>query len=260
MVIKTRDADEQDYGISSRGFFARTWNLFFKGRSPFWTAVFTGVLCIFTVMLVRVSKLSDETAKATQRAFISFQNIASGVKGVSDDRKTWQQQQFLLVYSNSGSTPARNAVVVATAQLLTRPMARGYNFSTEGAERANIVMGPKGSSAYPVVVPMDQVSTTRTNSNYHLYFWGSIVYRDVFPDDPPRLTEFCTEMTQVALVNKDPKPITDPKIIAAAITDPEMNITWNTVSCKEHNCYDEDCSDYSDQIKNLLPQSPSKQE
>jgi hypothetical protein len=68
-------------------------------------------------------------------------------------------------------------------------------------------------------------------------FFGWVVYDDIFPGDPPRLTEFCTEMIQITIP------------FDADIADAKTRLTWNIMSCSEHNCYDEECKDYAERIK-----------
>lgn len=50
-------------------------------------------------------------------------------------------------------------------------------------------------------------------------------YNDTFDRTPRRLSEFCAELVNVS------------------IKGPEVG--WQTVACRAHNCYDEDCPDYS---------------
>src|SRR6266850_4791453 len=57
---------------------------------------------------------------------------------------------------------------------------------------------------------------------------------------PPRLTEFCTEMIHITI----PQSKT-----ADDFTDPNMPMAWTLDRCKEHNCYDTDCKDYSERVK-----------
>jgi len=58
------------------------------------------------------------------------------------------------------------------------------------------------------------------------------------PDDPPRLTEFCTEMIQVSI-----------NAVGTGLADLNTEVSWTTRQCEVHNCYDRDCADYAERVK-----------
>ena len=68
-----------------------------------------------------------------------------------------------------------------------------------------------------------------------LFVWGWTTYRDVFWRTPTRLSEFCTEISNVT----------------GGLSDPATanSINWQTNACRTHNCYDEDCVDYQGKTK-----------
>ena len=71
----------------------------------------------------------------------------------------------------------------------------------------------------------------------HLYFWGWMAYRDVFPGTPIRLTEYCVELANVTATGEEH-------------TSPSTNFNWTTQPCPvAHNCYDEYCPDYEERIQ-----------
>ncbi len=215
------------------------WNTFFKDRSAAWTAIFTGVLVFFTYKLYQVTDRADDTTRATQRAFVSFSGIAAGVSLVSPDSKTKTAQEILVNWTNSGNTPARNAMTKANGNAWPGPgeLPQGYDFpdSTPGSKQP-ITLGPRETSGIRAVVPIEYFRTAREGKS-RLYIWGWIVYDDVFSSDLSHLTEFCTEMIHIAIPSdKD-------------IADPNAPLAWITGSCKEGNCTDQDCKDYSTRIK-----------
>jgi len=215
------------------------WNTFFRERSPAWTAIFTGVLVFFTFKLYQVAERSDETSRATQRAFIGFSGIGSGVGLTTPDRKLKNGQEIYINWTNSGTTPAKNAVTNVNGE--PWPVGTdlsGFDFhDLNPTAKQPLMIGPKEMSGVRALIPLDLLRNQR-EGKARVFFWGWIVYDDIFPGDPPRLTEFCTEMIQVAVSSFEKD-----------ISDPSNLLTWNTQRCPQHNCYDEGCQDYSARIK-----------
>jgi hypothetical protein len=63
------------------------------------------------------------------------------------------------------------------------------------------------------------------------FFWGWIVYRDVFKDSPVHVTEWCRVATASG----------------RAISESDKNKSHPVVHldfCEEHNCADDQCKDY----------------
>ncbi|SRR5260370_476586 len=209
-------------------------------NAAFWTAIFTGVLTFFTYKLYDVSKATNDTARATQRAFVNFAGLGAGVTMSSPDRKVKTHQEVLLNWSNTGATPARNAVTNGNGDVWPSVLPQGFDFpDLPTSSKQPISLGAKETNGIRAIIPINDFRTTWEGKS-HLYLWGWIVYDDVFPGDPPRLTEFCTEMVQITIPQN--KTATD-------FTDPTMPMGWNLSRCKEHNCYDTDCKDYSERLK-----------
>ena len=144
-----------------------------------------------------------------------------------------------MVWVNSGTTPARNAVTRANLQLwpLDPNALDGFDFHdlSIGAV-VPIAIGPKGTGTATLVAPTNLFASQR-ESKGRLISWGWVVYSDVFDGDPDRLTEYCTEIYEIAIPpDKE-------------ITDPTTPIGWHLQTCKQHNCYDQDCSDYAERVK-----------
>ena len=70
----------------------------------------------------------------------------------------------------------------------------------------------------------------------HLFIWGWVTYKDIFVGTPTHLSEFCVELASMKATKPD-------------VSDPTADLTWLTATCKTHNCYDQDCSDYKERIK-----------
>jgi hypothetical protein len=208
--------------------------------AAFWTTIFTGILTFFTYKLYEVSKATNDTARATQRAFVNFAGLSAGVGVSSADRKAKTHQEVLINWTNTGATPARNAVTNGNGDAWPSVLPQGYDFPdlpTSGKQQ--ITLGAKETNGIHALIPIVAFRTTWEGKS-HLYLWGWIVYDDVFPGDPPRLTEFCAEMIQITIPQEK---------TAADFADPNMPMRWNVSRCQEHNCYDTDCKDYSERVK-----------
>jgi hypothetical protein len=224
--------------------FRRFWNIFFNDRAGVWTALFTGVLSVFTYMLYRVSNSTDETQRSAQRAFLNFNGPVLGPK-IVDNGGHWTGQEFALQWTNSGNTPARD-LVIQTNNLPFRPdIPKEYDFPL-ATEKTSTVIGPKGTYGTGMVIPKESLADA-WHSKGRLFIWGTVIYKDAFPQDPDRLTEFCVELTHLTM--NTPKPQTPTQ---TTIDDPKATLVgfqWQT--CRTHNCYDEDCKDYKDRVGDM---------
>ena len=147
------------------------WNTFFKDRSAAWTAVFTGVLTFFTYKLYEVARITDENARATQRAFVSFAGIGAGVGLGSPDHKTRLGQEVLVNWTNSGTTPARNAVTAAFGDAWPSELPSGFNFPTQKTIKQGITLGPKETAGVRAYVPIIDFASAWEGKS-HVYVWG----------------------------------------------------------------------------------------
>ena len=225
------------------------WNTFFNNRAGAWTALFTAVLSVFTWMLYRVADRTDQTGRATERAFVSFSGLGLGVRmNNSDTPPQWVGQQIFINVANSGNTPARTVIIKTNMKDWPEDLPEDYQFPLQGKTEATVA--PKGNYATDVTVPA-QALEQNWHGKAHIFIWGSVLYRDIFPDEPDHLTEFCAEMTHVTLgwasnaakhAGVGPINFYDP--------DAAM-VTFQFQGCKQHNCYDKDCKDYSDRVKDM---------
>ncbi len=88
----------------------RKWfDILFKNKAGMWTAIFTGILSIFTFFLWNVAQSTDETSRSSQRAFLNFSQLGLGVNLTGPDFKAWVGQEFSLNWVNSGNTERLHA-------------------------------------------------------------------------------------------------------------------------------------------------------
>lgn len=199
-------------------------------NAGFWTCIFTGILAVFTVLLYKVNDRANQTSIATQRAFVS-----SGGPAFAKDIQGGKLKgiKVYYVWSNSGTTPAKGAISEWNMSLGDTLPQKGLNFDDlPQNQRVPLVLGPKAvfqlTPVYLTVQDLEQISEGKE----HVFFWGWATYRDIFSDTPTRLSEFCTDITSLTWTIPDH---TSPKVDVNTISPP----------CPIHNCYDEDCTDYS---------------
>jgi hypothetical protein len=78
-----------------------------------------------------------------------------------------------------------------------------------------------------------------------LFIWGTAIYNDSFEDTPERLSEFCIGLTHLTVNQQgDPNKVD--------FTKADVNLVgFQWEQCTEHNCYDQDCKDYSSRAKDM---------
>jgi hypothetical protein len=215
-----------------------------KGKSDAWQAIGAVVVAFMTIMLYRVGNDTNELTRATQRALVSFAGTSPGPSLSSQDHKIRLAQEVVFNWSNSGTTQARNAITSISGQGWPTELPQGFDFpDLPGSQRQTIALGPKETTGVRTQIAMDQISNSWEGKS-HLYTWGWIVYDDVF-GSRPHLTEFCVEFLQITIPSG--KTSTD-------FSDPNMAFSWNIQKCKQHNCYNDDCKDYSDRVQQARPQ------
>jgi hypothetical protein len=98
------------------------------------------------------------------------------------------------------------------------------------------------------IIPESWLPLTGSTTNPSIkliYAWGWIVYKDIFPNTPIHVTEFCNHLLATGYTAPDsdnplPPPVTS-----------NSTITTNWESCKKHNCIDQYCEDYDEVVKLL---------
>jgi hypothetical protein len=207
---------------------------YFIGKAGAWTALFTCVLTVFTGLLYLVNNQANRTAIESQRAFINF----SGAQFQPDVDPKTKQLRGTRVYwnmTNNGTTPANTVEIEWNLSLGSVAPDKNTDFdSLPQTERQRLVLGPKASYIFkPVYLSMEDWENV-ADGKEHLFFWGWAVYKDIFDRTPVRLSEFCTDVTNVTWSNP-------------SLKHTDINNPLSTVNppCPTHNCYDENCEDYS---------------
>jgi hypothetical protein len=202
------------------------------GKSAVWTAIFTGLLTLFTFFLYQVSNRTNETAVATQRAFITSTGVGAVSKVTDVDGKKIAGYTFNVAWVNSGSTPAKTVTMQNNLAVWPSVPDSGMDFnSLPQAEKKSFVFGPKQGTALAAgSVSLSDLESALAG-RAHVFAWGWVVYHDIFPDTPTRLTEYCID-------------VLNPRWSKSDHSESSGDVMVDTPPCKVHNCYDDECPDY----------------
>ena len=219
----------------TRGRWSRFYDKVFQGKTAVWTAIFTGVLAVFTILLFRVSNDSRTDNVGTQRAFISMVAVGGQPLSTPDGSKLIAIRMFP-TWQNSGTTPAKEAISQVSWEVWPSDLPEGFTFPDQSKrERRKFVLGPKaGSSMFMDPMSIDQFKDVK-DGKFRLFVWGWVKYNDIFAGTPTRLTEFCTEIVSISATKAD-------------MTDPANSFNWSGNNCRDFNCFDESCVDYKTRI------------
>ncbi len=216
-------------------------------RKPTFTdwviALATLAICITGVQQWKIAKeqgkifeKSNEISIATQRAFVNFSKI-KGERIVDADKKKIIGIRFFVIWENSGTTPTKSARGAINIQAWPSELPKGFEFDNlSKLPPTPTVIGPKNTVSQAAFIGINPIIMTQEKKS-HLYSWGSMIYNDIFPDTPARLTEYCVEITNIQGTKAD-------------LTDPDNFFRWESTPCTTHNCYDENCPDYDKRTKN----------
>jgi len=204
-----------------------------------WSQVFLDLLliligvklaCIYSSQLkamLKSNEINREALESVQRAFIFLAPVEGTAYKNSAGTKI-KSFSFRFPWENSGVTPTRNMATHVNWTFLPGPLPNDFSFPDLWSPgqphiNAHVAIGPKGSTNSTVPVSIEYINAMLAHKA-HLYFWGWAKYRDIFPNTPDHLTEFCMELTDLRFVRAEQR------------FQPE----W--VSCISHNCYDEECA------------------
>jgi hypothetical protein len=202
-----------------------------------WTAVFTGVLCVFTGLLWRVSYQTTQFNAANQRAIINFIGPMVAKKMTPDGKKI-DKWQVNFGWVNNGKNPAKNGFAQYNFSLSDKAVAKDTDFdSLPTRETIPLIVGPGLEYMEEPVDLTDNELKDVSNGKQHLFFWGWMTYDDGNPGSPKRLTEFCSEVAAVNWTGPDDH------------SDVATSVQITAPPCIKHNCYDDSCEDYIERTR-----------
>ena len=190
------------------------------------------------------NQTNREALTSVQRAFLTLQEIRGERLNIPNSPGV-HMWQFFGVWQNSGSTPAAKIVGDFHSERLSRePDDKKFRTPVPGQPFNQTTLGPKatefvGSRSFPEADILysdmgDDPRRMHERVRPGTFIWGWAAYRDVFPDTPTHVTEFCA-------------------FLAGYRINPDQNtITPMYGNCAKHNCNDQYCPDYREILK-MLP-------
>jgi hypothetical protein len=223
--------------------------LFAPGAAAAWTALFTGILAVFTVVLVyytallyNVSRDANDSTQRIERATVFMGGLGGVRKLLSDDNTRWDRVRVGFFFRNGGPTAPRNLRAKLSYQVFDGEMPSDFAFSDNTTTPPRtLFLGPDTQQATFIDLPLSAIEDV-VERKKQLFVWGWATYNDVFNGTPPRLMEFCSELIDLQYTHPVPETPLDNKN--------RLQISLET--CPRHNCYDADCADYETRVARRL--------
>ncbi len=173
----------------------------------------------------------------SQRAFISL--AYDWEYGVTDLGNV----QFSFVWRNSGMTVAKSGIAAVggfgqPSELEPVDFSRCFGQGLTATTASQRALGPGDTTESKHTIPLSILSMI-ADGKTRGFICGFFLYRDVFEGSPVRLTEFCKELDSVKISKNENR----------------LDIQVWLRSCSTHNCFDEDCPDYTDRVKDYEQKS-----
>jgi hypothetical protein len=242
-------------------------------KGPFITAASTVVIAVLTGFYVHYSrgqwvamresnKINKEALESVQRANVVFVTVHDQRGDAPTPAgKTELIWQFTPLWENVGNTAAATVIQAFFAKSqAVEPDEQQFMGPSE--DYTPFQIGPRSrQQGSTVTLPQAVVMAARSDLPVgpngppvdvrKNYSWGWLIYRDVFPDTKPHITEFCLHLIQ-AETNLPQKTFGGfARIPIAPPPNLQVFLTWE--GCKAHNCADQYCKDYNSIMAKFLP-------
>ena len=166
---------------------------------------------------------------AADRAYVHHNGVA-WISHIEETEKRifWRLRPRWL---NTGNTPARQVHAQVQLILSSEVLPGDFEFEIEQLrDTAVVTIAPHTFiESGRVVIWGDDLNAVK-KGELHAYLWGILVYRDVFPGTPERITRFCVKAAEVT---------GNPTLLFNEKTN-IVHIDWATY--ERNNCVDEDCA------------------
>ena len=199
--------------------FWRDWEPIEK--FTFFIAIFTFIYSIVSIFLYCVSR---ENMIVSQRAYISSGNttIASAL-----GRKLGQVPESDITidtpFTNIGATPARRVSIQMDVCIRTSCLPEEFSFphtSLADNETSNLLIGPKNTATQSIKLSKDDLMAVQRSEKF-LFVYGEASYFDIWGSR--HKIQMCNQSNGYTR-NKTGEII-----------------SYNFVTCRHHNCDDDDC-------------------
>jgi hypothetical protein len=185
---------------------------------------FTAALVLVTGGLVYVGVRADETARASQRAFVGVKDVKITAIGpeTGKDSATDFLYRIDTECENSGDTQTRNLTIDSS---LTIPYMPSMRLEWKPQDARKLVILPKQVTNCSFNTVIDAHSLNSMKGKGTIAIMGSARYDDVYYN--PHVTLFCLIL--------EPAPIDYTSGVATGLS---------VAQCPKYNCADDDCAEY----------------
>lgn len=204
-----------------------------------WTKIGAGLLFLYSLFTLWQACSTKEMARTAQqqlisseRAYVSFSGLGNAIKGIGPSGAVTGDISSLR-FDNSGNTPVPKGMVRVGHGFFDSGLPAHFDYPIDPGELA-FTSPPKQTTVIDYNFPIDDEIKIRDRTARY-FIWGTVVYRDIFPDSPVHVTEFCMEVQGLLRVGAG----------KVDVTDPNMTTIFKGSGCGTHTCYDQQCPDYN---------------
>ena len=242
----------------------RSWKT--SGPVAKFTVVFAGIAALATVTyagitgwqlylmrsqlkaLLESNEINREALYSVQRAFVAAHKYTSELATYTDIDKTGKPVTVVETtahWENIGNTPAIDVrMMFGSLQQkddeLSEEQFVGLNLISSASLTTSAIAPKVILDAGPIRQP-EEWFFEKSDTPTHWFYWGWMLYKDIFPKTKTHVTEFCLRVNEIKWkVSSNGKPVGKPYFTAT--------------TCAQHNCMDDFCEDYA----TIIHAAPSK--
>ncbi|MFZ3353479.1 MAG: hypothetical protein WA268_21720 [Xanthobacteraceae bacterium] len=152
------------------------------------TAIATGFIAWFTIILAGIGRRQSEDSRAVQRAHVFVWRPESEL--LMHPKGEIYGARLKVIWKNSGATPADHIHALVGTTWVNK--AEDFTFGANGVVHP-FVLGP-GAEIESIPTQIGN-PLAFLNHQGHTFFWGIVNYRDVFPKSRNHVVEFCFRVT-----------------------------------------------------------------
>jgi hypothetical protein len=216
-----------------------------KDRRPQWWMLGVNTLTLFAVIwyacvatqqrnaMIESNQINRDALYSVQRAFIASKNFDQ-ILNLYDftNEKSVRMLGATAHWENIGNTPAIGVMVGFGSIQQDADLSEEQFTSIKGSEEffRPSALNPKEIVDSPTVHQRE--SWFKEDPQQPWFYYGWVVYRDIFPKTKSHVTEFCWRVTEIKWPASVKGKAAGKPILSAR-------------ACSAHNCVDETCEDYT---------------
>ena len=187
--------------------------------------------------MIEGNRISQAALYSVQRAFVAALQYKSELATYTDIDRNGKPTTVIETsaqWENIGNTPAIDVrMVFGSVQRngeLTEEEFIGLNLAETTLTTSAIA--PKAVVESNMIRQREEWFLGKSSHDQHWFYWGWMVYKDIFPDTEIHVTELCWKIEEIKWkVAENGKHVGKP--------------FFSAVPCVQHNCIDKFCGDYA---------------